>query len=215
MTIKEIIDEAYETLIEKGFANQGRSYKEALMLIISELGEAAEAHRKDKRCTPEMMETYESVKNSLASSKAFEKNIKDTFEDELADTVIRICNYTKEFPKIIPEKELKHNLSITDRAGVEQYSSKFMDIDVGNCIKAMVESRDMPMCTVVVKLFDISRDIIKSASYGEFTTASMRIFSSVIAIMELAAQENIDLDKHIRYKMDYNNTRPYLHGKKY
>ena len=61
-----------------------------LMLIVSELGEALEALRKGKRAKKNEFEF------SPQMVKHFETFIKDTFEDELADTVIRIfdlCAY--------------------------------------------------------------------------------------------------------------------------
>lgn len=51
-----------------------------LMLIVSELGEAMEANRKNRKASLE----------DFNKQFDFEKTIKDTFEDELADTVIRI-----------------------------------------------------------------------------------------------------------------------------
>ncbi len=53
---------------DKGFWEKERNVGEMLMLIVSELGEAIEAHRKRK----------------------FGIGEKDTFEDELADTTIRL-----------------------------------------------------------------------------------------------------------------------------
>jgi len=77
-----------------GIAN--KNIGELLMLIVSELGEAIEAHRKNEFAQVKRWkeESYtESGKKLL-----FEKLIKDSFEDELADAVIRIfdmCGYLK------------------------------------------------------------------------------------------------------------------------
>ena len=38
---------------------------------------------------------------------------------------------------------------------------------------------------------------------------------ALIRILELAAVQNIDMDKHIQAKMKYNDTRPYKFGKAY
>ena len=62
------IKQCHELAREKGFWDKERNVGEMLMLIVSELGEAIEAHRKDE----------------LGLEK------KDTFEDELADTAIRL-----------------------------------------------------------------------------------------------------------------------------
>ena len=62
------IQQCHESARQKGFWDQDRNVGEMLMLIVSELGEAVESHR----------------------CGAFGLEKKDTFEDELADTVIRL-----------------------------------------------------------------------------------------------------------------------------
>jgi NTP pyrophosphatase (non-canonical NTP hydrolase) len=71
----------------KGFWDNERNVGELLMLITSELGEAMEAHRKGKFANGHLMAT------SYATWKEwFEKHYKDTFEDEIADAVIRLLD---------------------------------------------------------------------------------------------------------------------------
>ena len=67
-TITEWIEVCHKGAKDKGFWEKERNVGEMLMLIVSELGEAVEAHRKG---THGML-------------------TKDTFEDELADTAIRL-----------------------------------------------------------------------------------------------------------------------------
>lgn len=80
---------------------KNKNIGELLMLVVSELGEALEAHRKDYRAdvvsfnigfdTAALIHGY-----PLIFKERFEQDIKDTFEDELADAVIRIadmCGY--------------------------------------------------------------------------------------------------------------------------
>ena len=38
---------------------------------------------------------------------------------------------------------------------------------------------------------------------------------SIIRILDLCGRLGIDIEGHIKYKMVYNSTRPYLHGKKF
>ena len=70
---------------EKGFWDKERNVGELLMLVTSELGEAMEAHRKGD-FTPALFV------GSDHTPKAFEENIKDTFEDEIADAIIRLLD---------------------------------------------------------------------------------------------------------------------------
>ena len=66
---------------------------EKLMLIISELSEALEAHRSGKFA--QMIHFEESVYlDPERESEYFRLHIKDTFEDELADVVIRILDFS-------------------------------------------------------------------------------------------------------------------------
>ena len=77
----------YQNNKEKGFWDKERNVGEMLMLIVSEIGEAMEAHRKNRfaiRSKIDPKKDMEPVK--------FEHLIKDTFEDELADAVIRILD---------------------------------------------------------------------------------------------------------------------------
>jgi NTP pyrophosphatase (non-canonical NTP hydrolase) len=67
-----------------------------LMLVVAELGEALEALRNNRRSNnkikyvPELQDKFGmTIKYSVTG---FEKDIKDTFEDELADSVIRILD---------------------------------------------------------------------------------------------------------------------------
>ena len=69
------------------------------MLVVSELSEALEADRKNKHAD---FETYQTKLNSepnrvfVKQSSLFQEYIKDTFEDEIADAMIRLfdlCGY--------------------------------------------------------------------------------------------------------------------------
>jgi len=105
MNLNKLAQEIHQNAKDKGFYEQkDRNISELLMLVVSELGEAQEALRKDKRAD---VETYQYCKDATDihwKDKAdyvrseFEKNIKDSFEDEIADAIIRLldlCAYLK------------------------------------------------------------------------------------------------------------------------
>lgn len=81
--LNELSEEIYQNNKEKGFWDNKRNVGEMLMLVTSELGEAMEAHRKGIFAN---LEAYEEF------SENFEDAIKDTFEDEIADSVIRLLD---------------------------------------------------------------------------------------------------------------------------
>jgi len=97
-TVTQLCNEAYQTAKEKGFHDKQFNTGEKLMLIVSELGEALEADRKNKNVIDSSefhrIETL-GLRNidthpDDSFNREFPKHIKDTFEDELADACIRI-----------------------------------------------------------------------------------------------------------------------------
>lgn len=99
MTIKKLQDTAFANALKHGFHHKNQNIGEMLMLIVSELSEALEADRKNKHADLKKynagIATYNGESESQDKS-TFEFFVKDTFEDELADAVIRIadlCGY--------------------------------------------------------------------------------------------------------------------------
>jgi NTP pyrophosphatase (non-canonical NTP hydrolase) len=82
----------------KGFWDSERETGTLLMLCVSELSEALEADRKGRYADLQAYNECEKADDILESDKevyelsSFQSLIKDTFEDELADTVIRILD---------------------------------------------------------------------------------------------------------------------------
>lgn len=76
---------------EKGFWDGDRNVGELLMLVVSELGEALEAKRKDRHAKSES-HVLNLVSGDVDFKTSFEQNIKDTFEDEIADSIIRLLD---------------------------------------------------------------------------------------------------------------------------
>lgn len=107
-------DKAYKIAKDHGFHEKELSDEHCLVLVVSELSEALEAYRKG-RCLYENRDVYneekEKVNNRLdkndilAFDFVFGNKIKDTFEDELADTVIRLLDLAGYKGYEIPYKE--------------------------------------------------------------------------------------------------------------
>lgn len=86
----------YQNNKEKGFWDKERNVGEMLMLVTSELGEAMEAHRKGRFAKFERLE-FELGQNATMTyeqhwNERFGFFIKDTFEDEIADAIIRLLD---------------------------------------------------------------------------------------------------------------------------
>jgi len=125
MKINELIKEAHENAIEKGFydcpecngkkyigrgshfvkkckecngtgIDQNKNIPEMLMLIITEISEAVEALRENKFSNWKLFKDLEYIYGKDTNFTFFKAHIKDTFEDEIADTFIRLfdlCGY--------------------------------------------------------------------------------------------------------------------------
>lgn len=79
---------------EKGFDLKDVQIGTQLMLVVSELSEALEAERNGKHCSSE---TITDINDDLDigllfNPVRFENEVKDTFEDEIADSIIRILD---------------------------------------------------------------------------------------------------------------------------
>lgn len=89
-TLNKLRDEIHGHAISKGFWDKERETGTLLMLCVSELAEAMEADRNGLYAD---LELIEKDKEEFIDFKwSFENSIKDTFEDELADTIIRILD---------------------------------------------------------------------------------------------------------------------------
>jgi NTP pyrophosphatase (non-canonical NTP hydrolase) len=101
-TIAELSKEIHENARDKGFWDKERNLGEMLMLIVSEVAEAMEADRKNDyynaNARYRAIRTENSCKwafdivdsNPDAWRNWFRAEVKNTFEDELADACIRI-----------------------------------------------------------------------------------------------------------------------------
>ena len=76
----------------KGFWDGERNKGELLMLVTSELAEALEADRKGSYATDSLLNSLFNVEDNDRFKEDFERLVKDTFEDEVADAVIRLLD---------------------------------------------------------------------------------------------------------------------------
>ena len=115
MNIKETATAIHQINKDKGFWDKERNTGELLMLVTSELAEALEADRKGKRADKQRLIVLGThgdklERNLLLFKKVFEGDIKDTFEDEIADAVIRLFDLA-EGMNIDLEFHIKHKMA--------------------------------------------------------------------------------------------------------
>lgn len=95
LDLNTLRNRAYQNACDHGFHDRELSDNHCFMLVITELSEAVEADRKGRRADKAEFESVVSSNSdhmSEAFVDAFERLVKDTVEDELADTVIRMLD---------------------------------------------------------------------------------------------------------------------------
>jgi len=180
---KEFIDRAYKCACEHGFHDEDKSAEHWLMLVISEIGEMVEADRKNRRANRERFEKdYEKYPNLVV--EGFERYIKDSTSDELADVVIRLfdfCGTIGYHPVVADSCDL-----FRDAHGTK---------------------------TVCEQCFYMSMSVMRIIDRGVVFPDNISVTLSFC--FDFAEYHGIDLDWHIEKKIEYNESRPKLHGKKY
>lgn len=183
--LNELASKIHESNKLRGFDVSKDNIGQSLMLIVGEISEAIDAHQCGRFADEKAVNyLYECKMNDFETF--YEANVKNTFEDELADIVIRTLDFCAAFD-IDVEKLRYENETIILSSNIGEY---FLII-TGQVYGAFwdIECKEE---NCYVKL------------------------ESVITTVENKAKElGIDLEKHIDVKMVYNRTRPYLHGKNY
>ena len=173
----------------KGFWDEPHSNEHYFMLVITEATEAVEAHRKGR--TASIPEGIEDFPNE-AFIPSFEAHIKDTVEDELADTAIRLLDI---YGSIIEKKE--DTPDITEQVDENYMSSRELIASPEGFIEFA---------------YELTRQLSRNDTIWN---PLQKVFDGLCLLLCISEYFDIDLDRHILLKMRYNATRPRLHGKKY
>lgn len=218
MNIPEIIKKHHQAMIDKGFydcpecdtGHPGQIFRygeymdcpvckgsnidpnknigELLMLIVSELSEALETHRKGKFAEWPIVcgsSEYKDDSKKHLDPLYFKMFLKDTFEDEIADVFLRLfdlCGY------------LVIDLNSITISGIIHWNSE----NIGD------------------QLRELSKSILRVSP--EYTTERDSIIFLVgfkDRLFSFCEKHSIPIEKHIIAKMAYNETRPHKHGKEY
>ena len=183
--VQELIKRAYSIAATHGFHEVDRSNAHFLMLVVSEIGEMVEADRKSRRANPEGFEKCV----GLTYDDRFKGYIKDTLEDELADVVIRICDFlgTRHIEPLI----LEETSTSDDWANLWGKDS--------------INEQCYGLTKIITRIDeDTSADDI-----------SRLLGASLTWCFDFADFHKFDLLWHVEQKMRYNETRSIRHGKNY
>lgn len=177
--------EVHAIALSKGFWETSQNKYEKLMLISSELGEALEADRKGRYANLHLYHDMEAKQKGKVTD-AFEQHVKDSFEDEIADVVIRCLDYAAYFKLPIMAGFREFDLNPRFENSVNRGEQLFYMTGLLALINSELQDPAM---------------ILRRFMYFMLWLCENRW--------------HIDLKKHIFLKKQYNKTRDKLHGKKY
>ena len=183
--MKELIklqEEIHSVNRTNGFWELGSDHDrgERVMLIVTELSEALEAHRKEHRTITNLSYEYQpSVEEWLHDFKTYVKN---SVEDEMADVVIRLLDYCRGFN--VPLLEREYRKESTGNFGHDLLRLNWY------CIEAYHGE---------------STNWVSNKDWGY----------ALAAILAFCEWWKIPIQRHVEWKLDYNKTRGYKHGKSY
>jgi len=193
--VQELIKRAYSIAATHGFHEVDRSNAHFLMLVVSEIGEIVEADRKGryykKLSEQARLQCGKSQDTPHLSKYLFEKYVKDSVEDELADVCIRLFDYL-------------------GNRGIEPVIFGLEDDGMFDAWKTLFGKN-----TVCEQCFWLARIITKVEEDTPNDEIATIIGSALQWCYDFARFHAIDLPWHIDRKMDFNESRANKHGKSY
>lgn len=185
--------QAFESAKSKGFySDTGIDTTLYLMFIIVEMSEALQADRKDRHGS---IEDYEiEIEMGIDFPTAYRNTLEGTVESEFADIAIRILSLLG---------------SIMDSAKIELMGDNDIK-DEYKLAKFIFGSNIVEDLYRLIEKMGVC-DLDDSPNWY----LAKHLQEMLIVIFAIAHSNNINLMEHIRLKMKYTETRPYLHGSKY
>ena len=179
-------DKAYKWAVAHGFHEDVKPDAFYLGLVMSEAGEAINADRKGLHADTKRFEEVIAMR-SISPHVAFEENIKDTVEDEIADIVIRLLDFAD-----LKGYELRLNT-------ITQFDIEFLRLGEG----------------LVADLFNLICGLSEALEDDDLEMYICGIISIVSESFDEMTGSDKDLWWFVKKKMAYNELRPMLFGKKY
>ena len=190
--------EIHKNAVNKGFWDEELPPSHYQGMIVSELGEMINAHRAGL-ITKVNLEELINEADDEKFKKRFEEEVKNNYEDESADVVIRALD------ALANEGEDDMRCLLMD-ALTQMDKSLRAELEEGG---KMETYKELSMPSRVYY-------IIKTAGYIDIQHGLIGSLCHIITEMRLIAETlGFDLMKHIQIKMRYNEMRPYKHGKNY
>lgn len=197
--LASLAEDAFKNADKHGFYTESTEIETELMLIITEMSEAVQADRHNRHGS---IEDYESeIQMGRDIPTAYKNSVEGTVESEFADIAIRILSLLGWIDSKTPIK-LKSDSILADEYGIGKI--QFMvhnTINKGSIVKDLY------------RLNGYFSRLVYNESCSWFVSDTLQ--EILMMVFAIAHNNNIDLMEHIRLKMKYNESRPYLHGCKY
>ena len=181
-------ERAYKWAVEHGFHEEEKSDAYWLGLVMSEAGEAINADRKGRHADTKKFEVDLAI---FPFDFSFEKQIKDSVEDKIADIVIRLLDF----------------------AGMKGYTLSISGLCILPSIVVIREFEKNGLPGTLIQLIDP----LNSSLDQHNTEKTIGIIIGVLndCFDEMTGGSDCDLWWFVKQKMRYNALRPKLNGKLY
>lgn len=181
-------ERAYKTAVEHGFHDEEKPDAYYLGLVMSEAGEAINADRKGLRAN--VVRFSEDMELGHPFKESFEKHIKDSIEDEIADIVIRLLDFSglKGYTLLISGLSALPSTAIVDEFARNGLSGTLFAL-IGTLSDSLDDDSTEATVGIVINIFI---DCFKKITGRDY-----------------------DLLWFVEQKMKYNELRAKLNGKKY
>lgn len=181
-------ERAYKTAVEHGFHEDVKPDAFYLGLVMSEAGEAINADRKRLHADAKGFEEDEA--NGLQFAENFKKHMKDSVEDEIADIVIRLLDFAglKGYRLLISGYSARPSNAIIETFAENGLSGTLFHLN--GALSDSLDDNSLKSCVGIV--INIISDCFE----------------------EMTGSDK-DLWWFVDRKMEYNELRPKLNGKKY
>lgn len=185
--VKELVERSFNTSSSHGFHDEEHSDEHYMMLVVSEIGEMVEADRKNRHAN---LAGFEKCVG-LTWDDRFKDYVKDSFEDELADVVIRLFDYLgtiNTLPYMLEDGFVGMSKEFDELFG--QYST----------------------CEHCYALTNLVMAIARNTNNNDKAEA---VGAALSMAYELSKKMGFNLLQHVLLKMQYNEHRAPKHGKRY
>lgn len=152
MNLNKLRDEAYSTAKEHGWHDKEHSDEHCLMLILTEIAEAVNADRKNEYAQRRMFEINAYTPQPNPEQRwmfIFEKFIKGSLEEELADVVIRCLDLAG-----LRDIDLTHALDSLDELPVTTFGEwTFTETAYDMCFPVVTENAEAAVLSTIKYVF--------------------------------------------------------------